>query len=404
MDNGINNKEENECKFYRDFNLLNKSYKHLTLQKHIFNILHLNIRSLSCKIDELGEFLDEFEFTFDVVAISESWLSDDRMNEVLLDGYSYYGKNRKNKQGGGVGLFVSDKLNIKIRYDINDKLSDKFETYVIEIINDKNNKNIIVLVAYRPPTYSIKIFNETMDEILTSLNNKNKHIICVGDFNVNLIDENCTLTQNMESHGMEKLINIPTRISTTKKSTIDNIFINCKNNLELCGVLNCDLSDHLPIFASIRLRDRSNHNNIIAPPLKKFSFSTTRINKLCDMLNETDWNEVYSCMDAELAWSKFIKLFQIAFSNCCEITNRNKIIKMIKKKPWITKEIKKLFKSKKNCYKKYLTNPSEKNYSRFKNLNVICKKIKTNAKKHYLHNLLENNKHDAKTTWSVVSN
>ena len=41
---------------------------------------------------------------FDIIAISETWVSEPEHNKFNINGYDVYHTNRKNKRGGGVAL------------------------------------------------------------------------------------------------------------------------------------------------------------------------------------------------------------------------------------------------------------------------------------------------------------
>ena len=76
------------------------------------------------------------EKSFDIICINETWLdssvSDD---EIDLDGYSLYRKDR-NRHGGGVAVFVCDKIGMKNRIDIE---TFDTETLILEVmLNSKS--------------------------------------------------------------------------------------------------------------------------------------------------------------------------------------------------------------------------------------------------------------------------
>ncbi len=57
--------------------------------------------------------------------------------------YEYFGSNRPNKKGGGVGLYVSKQLEYKSRNDLDKNIDNIIETRFIEVLN-KCSKNIII--------------------------------------------------------------------------------------------------------------------------------------------------------------------------------------------------------------------------------------------------------------------
>ena len=69
---------------------------------------HLNIRSLPNKIDEVRIIMNEQHF--DILAISETWLSDHIHSEIVhISGYHLY-RNDRRSHGGGVLLYIKDTI------------------------------------------------------------------------------------------------------------------------------------------------------------------------------------------------------------------------------------------------------------------------------------------------------
>ena len=68
--------------------------------------------------------------------------------------------------------------------------SKNLESIFVEIINT-NNKNIVVGCVYRHPSMEANEFNEHyLNILIEKLLEKNKEIILMGDFNINLIRYN----------------------------------------------------------------------------------------------------------------------------------------------------------------------------------------------------------------------
>ncbi|ESO08437.1 hypothetical protein HELRODRAFT_169280 [Helobdella robusta] len=100
----------------------------------LFHVLHINIRSLLNKSDDVYEFLQEINLEADILAITESWLNDDNENLINIDGYTFEGKHQTRKHGGGIGFYIKQNLHYKIRDDITN-LNDEIEFSVVEILN-----------------------------------------------------------------------------------------------------------------------------------------------------------------------------------------------------------------------------------------------------------------------------
>ena len=94
----------------------NEALRSQFLHENYFSIFHLNIRSLQNKLDDLTTLLANLDVKFSIVGITETWLQNSAHN-VDINGYDFVFKNRSSKSGGGVGLYVSNDLNFKIRED-----------------------------------------------------------------------------------------------------------------------------------------------------------------------------------------------------------------------------------------------------------------------------------------------
>ena len=110
----------------------------------------------------------------------------------------------------------------------------------------------IVGVVYRPPGTDIACFLFKMGEILEKV--KNKRLYLMGDYNIDLIKSNQHIAtdnflSSMNSAGLHPLISLPTRVTSTSATLIDNIFTNNFCSDVTSGLIVSSISDHFPIFA-----------------------------------------------------------------------------------------------------------------------------------------------------------
>ena len=107
--------------------------------------------------------------------------------------------------------------------------SNEFQTKWVEILNDKQ-ANILICVVYRHPrNESTSIFNNHIEEKLSSIKTNNKNIVVVGDFNYCLLKYEKDKNVKMFVDIMYENISSPSRIINGQKpSIVDNIFINIK--------------------------------------------------------------------------------------------------------------------------------------------------------------------------------
>ncbi len=104
----------------------------------------LNARSVRNKFDELKELI--LVNSWDIIGIKETWIrSNDKyfIGEYSLKSYSLFNKDRFNKKGGGVLLFIKKALNpIKHSLDSNQEIICVYLNLEIKIR---------LVLVYRPP-------------------------------------------------------------------------------------------------------------------------------------------------------------------------------------------------------------------------------------------------------------
>ena len=98
--------------------------------------------------DEFNVMLQEHPF--DILTLSETWLKDDvnLLNYVQIPGYKFSYKNRNERRGGGVGLYIKDSIEYKVRHDLN-KIDESIEHLWIECKGNNCNKSYLVAALYQ---------------------------------------------------------------------------------------------------------------------------------------------------------------------------------------------------------------------------------------------------------------
>ena len=99
-----------------------------------FSLLHLNVRSLRNKVDDLTLLLANLNVKFTVIGISETWLQNDS-HDVDMIGYKFIHKNRPDRSGGGVGLYLSNNFDFKMRDDMCGSDAGVMESLFIESLS-----------------------------------------------------------------------------------------------------------------------------------------------------------------------------------------------------------------------------------------------------------------------------
>ena len=118
-------------------------------------------------------------------------------------------------------------------------------------------KHYVIANIYRPPYEAIDdlaLFNEQFITLLNSISEKRHSSYICDDFNINLLKINLKayyniFFENTLLSGFPPKITLPTRISKTCSTHIDNILTNViEPNHDKAGVLTSHISDHQAIF------------------------------------------------------------------------------------------------------------------------------------------------------------
>ena len=122
-----------------------------------FSILHMNVRSIKNKFDEVQNFLTRSDNQWDVICLSESWLKDDLVKYYELENYNVFASCRTSGEGGGTAIYVNDKYDVTERKDLK---SLDFESNFVQVkLNaDHIKKSVVIGEMYRPPKTSSSIF------------------------------------------------------------------------------------------------------------------------------------------------------------------------------------------------------------------------------------------------------
>ena len=240
------------CEYYlpTDF----KEQINETNQNNNFSMIHLNIRSMINKFDSFKELIYSLNKLFQIIGLTETWLNETNEDRFKFQNYDFVNVNRSTKSGGGVGIYIANELNYKIRTDLNTSIENVIESVFVEIITTVG-KNIIIGVIYRPPNNHFDSFETEMNQILGQIDKENKLCYLMGDFNIDLLkSESCDYTirflEQLFTSSYVPLVLRLTKITQHTATLIDNIFTNDIETIETSsnGLIYSDISDHLPIF------------------------------------------------------------------------------------------------------------------------------------------------------------
>ena len=222
-----------------------------TLIKNNLSFVHYNIQSLFPKFDLIQNEFKEF----DIIALSETWLDQTiQDDDICIDSYSMYRRDRQTDRYGGLILYVSDRFISKRRHDL--EVPD-VESIWIEIF--VKSKPFLFGTFYRPPNSTV----DTIDKIETSLDLATdtgiQDIFITGDFNIDYIKSSNERFKNIvKSYSLTQLVNEPTHYTENSSSLIDLILTTNPNLFLLHGVgdpfAGGEIRYHCPIFGIIKFQ------------------------------------------------------------------------------------------------------------------------------------------------------
>ena len=380
-----------------------------------FSILHLNARSINRNFDSIHNFISNFNHTFSIITLSETWLNDDSPKLIDIDDYILLSAPRVGRRSGGVAIYVHNSLSYRIRDDLKlcPNVSDTphSESLFIEIINP-TSKNTIVGTVYRAHRTDIHLFLSDLDHCLNTMSSENKNCYISGDFNLDLLKYNTVnvigdFLNTIQTNNLYPLIDRPTRITPTSATLIDNIFTNVLTHQIKSGVCVNYLTDHYPIFQitkSLPLGFHQPHTGITYTR----SYNQKSVDNFHSHLNSIDWSFINNIDSAEDAYDAFTLKFRHIYDNHFPIKShsndsRNSRKRRISHKPWITTAILKSINRKDKLHRKYVSHPTLVNQT---NLNSYRNKLTTlirTSKKNYFTNKLDACKHNTKLTWNILN-
>ena len=255
--------------------------------------------SINSNLENVELLLDELDFHFDVIGISETKVTNSNESNVhpSIRGYVFEYVPTP-LASGGVGLFVDQSL----AYNVFEKTSNEaFKAPWTEIFF-VNHKNIVCGIIYRlhnSPDYFLTHLDKTTEKMVSD----GKDVYIMGDFNIDLLKcETSQISQDfllsLRSCYLIPTVDKPTRVHRTSATLIDNIFVNNPDKLLVSGNIISDISDHFSQFC-ITTSAKGKLQQVKNIKLRNYSrFSADRFN---DDLHEVDWDRIIAngtnCVD-----------------------------------------------------------------------------------------------------------
>ena len=325
----------------------------------------LNVRSLLHKIEEIR--LSLLVAQFDVLCISETWLDESVLSsELEVIGYSALSKHI-NRHGGGILIYVNDKLDFIRRCDL--EIIDLVCVW-IEIRTETGK--MLISSIYRPPSTKEKYLDTILDSIERA-HDENCIILVVGDLNIDCDKPNTQLSLIENLFGLTQLVTEHTRVTNNSSSLIYLILTTNPEYHLKTNVFILTLSDHYLVYTVLLNRavksDTQAHRQIRFRNYNKFVLSDFIYDVRYELLS-FDVNNFTHIDEACMSWK-----------NCSDIiSNRHAPIKKSRFKKrssrWVNGKILKLIYKRDYLHKQAILLKSNRLMNEYRQLrNDIHKKI-----------------------------
>ena len=314
---------------YIFFNELSKirNKNHLTLLSH-------NIRSMYTNFDNLKAEAFGCGMRLDVLGLCETHLTDDTENLYKLNGYNFYSTNISSNKGG-VCMFIINTIPCKLRSDLTIR-TEYLETVFVECT--VNNDKLVIGMIYHRPGSSFDSFTDNFQNLLESIN---CNCIVMGDFNINILNEQhdnnaSQFVTMLREHFYHPMITKPTRVHNRSATLLDHIWVNFDHNNTNCSnIVFSGITDHFPVIYHHRTHS-------VVQEYKEINYRQS--GEQCDLnfkreLENHDWNQLHNIAEVNQSFDYFNNTLIKMYDESYPLNTKRVKINSIKN-PWITQGIK----------------------------------------------------------------
>ena len=394
--------------------------------KHkFFTICQINVRSILAEADEpsiQAKFLKGLpppklcelksfirDNNFDLVALSETWLSTEISDDVLkTSGYPFVMRKDRNRHGGGIALLISESMAVTRLNNIEPD-NEEIMCFDVTLPGTRPVKHAFLCLCYRPPDHDIV-------EFLDSLGNTIEHAqrgsyatyLAIGDFNCRSSSfwtadatkiEGRMLKALLDSHNLSQLVDFPTRFQGTQASCLDLIITDRPNFIKNITPYNpIHKCDHIPISFEL---------NVKYPKIKSFkrmvwNFKRANWAQLSVDLQLYDWENIIGIESLDEMAKRWTEVFLDLAKK--SVPHYETIIRP-KDKPYINGAIKLLIRKRNRAFQKFGRTKTQNDWDYYKYLrNLVVAEIRKSQFLYYQNTSykLMNESTSSKAWWKYV--
>lgn len=354
-----------------------------------FKVAQFNIRSIFTGFHDFKSLVEDCDF--DLIFLTETWLSDgDETATFIIPGYRLIREDRRGR-GGGVAVYVKNNLFPElINFEFN--VTDYLEFLIIKI--KLKNKFYAFCVFYRPPNTNFNNVINDFDNIFSALYPIVEEIICLGDFNVNLLNEDNPLTLLFENYNFVQIINQPTRVSRTSSTLLDPIFITDNTLVVDSGTVALPgVSDHLLVYCCLNIEKV----HTVPRTIKYRNFNNFNFNSFLIDLHALQWNDIIYEQNIDNKINLFNNLLCSLFDKHAPY-KESRITKP--RAPWLTPNLKVFMKNRDRALQKFKRTRAIHDWEDYKNLRNFAVAMVRREKRQYLDSICAEN--NPRKTWNSL--
>ena len=361
--------------------------------QNCISIAHLNIRSIRTKLDNIKDFLTDF----DILCFTETHLREDIHNDFLsLDGFSNPVRLDRTAFSSGLLTYVSNKLICKRLTDLENPSTDTIWTEI-----KFKGTTLILCNVYRAPNTNVSFwdtFNISIEKALDIC----KDVIIVGDLNEDLLNPNCKhLRHLMLLNNLSNVITVPTRVTHLTATLLDPILISDSLNSLNEGTIDVpsEISDHRCTYIYLPFTTVENPN----VKRKVWLYKHADFNKLNDRISNTDWSFINNNDCINYICETFTYLITKYMDEC--IPSKDVIIRP-NDKPWYNSEIRTHSRQRDKQRTKAIRTQRTEDWTKYRHTRNKVNNLKKYAKEQYFcnmeHLIIDSNNNNPKLYWKLL--
>ena len=338
---------ESLCDYYSTRLILLSWDIHLNPGPVDLSIAHLNIRGLSTA--KMLAIKHDIQSKFHVITLSETFLSQNSVHDLCLNGYHDIIRKDRDTFGGGVAVYLCNSLAYKRRDDLE---LNNIECIWLEV--KQKTYRFLLATLYRPPNTDPNFWNDLQTMYDNAISNSPLPIIMTGDLNADpSTRDGIILKEFADSNFLTIHVNEPTRITETSSTILDQFLSNVPNLVKSVQIdPPLATNDHCTISMIINLKVHTPANYI----RHIWNYKNGDLKGLNEAISSYDWEHCFQGDDIDMVLDRWTT----SFLNLARQYIPNRVITVRSRDdPWFSGELRKLRQEKNRLHRiaKTINNP-----------------------------------------------